>query len=127
MFLELVESELNELYEESDETLLDFLEDAYDTSEYDLMKEEMGFSDEEHEAIVEALVKRVDSKGNVTRTQNRRVRKARATQTTGLSRSALKARGRKAARARRANPGAVRQGLRKRRRALKRRKQMNIK
>lgn len=125
MFLEQIDAELEALNEDADDMFLDFLQNAYE-GEYELMKEELELTDEEYEAIMENFVRRVSSDGSITKMKSRKIRKARATMTTGLSRAALKQRARKAARTKRANPGIARKALRKRRKALRRRRQMGL-
>lgn len=126
MFLELIESETQKLNEDHDELVLDFLSEAY-ADDFEAMKEELGMTDEAFDELKEALVKRVNSKGQVTKVKSRKIRKLRAPSTTGMSRAALKMRGRKSAKARKRSPGTMRVALKKRRKALKRRKQMGIK
>lgn len=125
MFLEQIDAELEALNEDADDMFLDFLQNAYE-GEYELMKEELELTDEEYEAIMENFVRRVSSDGSIKKMKSRKIRKARATMTTGLSRAALKQRARKAARTKRANPGIARKALRKRRKALRRRRQMGL-
>lgn len=124
MFLELMEQEMSVLEEQENILFLDFLEEAY-AGEMDAMQTDFSLSDEEFELISEAFVRRV-SGGTVSKIQNRTIRKMRAVQTTGMSKAALKARARKAARVRRANPGIVRKALRKRAKSMRRRKQLGI-
>jgi hypothetical protein len=125
MFLELMEQEIDILEEQENEAFLDFLQDAYDVSELSALKEDFDLTDDEFESISEAFVRRV-SGGTIKKVQNRTIRKMRATQTTGMSKAALKMRARKAARARRANPGIVRRALRKRMKSMRKRKQLGI-
>jgi hypothetical protein len=125
MFLELMEQEINILEEQENEAFLNFLQDAYGADELNALKEDFNLTDEEFESISEAFVRRV-SGGTIKKVQNRTIRKMRATQTTGMSKAALKMRARKAARARRANPGIVRRALRKRMKSMRKRKQLGI-
>jgi hypothetical protein len=125
MFLELMEHEIDILEEQENEAFLDFLQDAYGSDELNALKEDFNLTDEEFEAISESFVRRV-SGGTVKKIQNRIIRKMRAAQTTGMSKAALKMRARKAARARRANPGIVRRALRKRMKSMRKRKQLGI-
>lgn len=78
------------------------------------------------ERIEESLKRRVSSKGQVSKVRSRDIRRRRATATTGMSRTQLKRRARRAAITRKRNPGAVRKAVRKRKRAMRRRKQLNI-
>lgn len=125
MFLELIESETQKLNEDHDDLVLDFLVDAY-ADDFDAIKEELGMTDEAFEELKESLVKRVNAKGQVTKVKSKKIRKLRAPSTTGMSRAALKMRGRKSARARKRSPGTLRRSLRKRAKAMKRRKQMGL-
>lgn len=124
MFLELLEEEYEKLDEEYDE-LLDMLEEEYG-EDYLRMQEEIGLTEDETSVIEEMMVKRVNSRGEVRRTRSRKIRQRRAVLTTGLSKARLRMRGRKAARARKRNPTAVRKGLRKRRKANRRRRQLGL-
>ena len=122
-FLELLEQE----YEDIDakiEFVLEFLKDGSTEEEFaELIAEAFG---DDSEIILEALVKRVSSDGTIRKTLSRKIRNRRATLTTGMSRANLKLRARKSARTRKRSPGVVRKGLRKRRKAMRRRKQMGI-
>mgnify|MGYP001026883560 CR=1 FL=1 len=125
MFIELVELELDKLYEESDEAFLDLLVDAYG-DDVKSLKEDLGLSDEEAHDLMEAMVRRVSSTGEVKRTRTRQVRSRRASITTGRSRADLKRSARKAARTRRKNPAIVKRATRKRKKAIRRRKAMGL-
>lgn len=123
-FIELLEREYDAL-DESTEYVLEFLRDSSTDDEYAaIITEAFGELDED---LMEALVKRVRSDGTVRKTLNRAIRKRRASLTTGMSKANLRIRGRKAARTRKRSPGTVRKALRKRRKAMRRRKQMGIK
>lgn len=76
------------------------------------------------EEVKEAIVKRVSSKGKVTRRKDRKTRQKRATQTTGLSKSKRRQIARKAARTKKANPATQRKASRKQKRAMRKRKSM---
>lgn len=76
--------------------------------------------------INEFIVKHVDSKGTVTRTKDRKTRERNAFQTTGLSKSKRRQIARKAVKSKRANPSGVARGLRKRKKAIKRRKALGL-
>lgn len=125
-FDELLESELNLIEEEYDDVLLDFIEDAYE-GDLESLSEDLEITLEEATELYEQLVKRVSSRGAVTKTKTRSVRSRRATRTTGMSRAKLKRRARLAARTRRKSPGSIKKAVRKRNKALRRRKQMGIK
>ena len=132
-FEELIESH-NELFEQIDEHLEKFLIDSFDEDELETFIEELGLTDEEleefesisDEELLEELRRRVTARGNVTRIKSRQARARRATQTTGMSRTARRQRARRAARTRRRNPGDVRRAIRKRNRAMQKRRQMNV-
>lgn len=74
----------------------------------------------------EFIVKHVDSKGTITRTKDRKTRERNAFQTTGLSKAKRRQIARKATKSKRANPSAQARGLRKRKKALKRREAMGL-
>lgn len=76
--------------------------------------------------ISEIIVKRVDSKGNISRIKDRETRKRLAYQTTGLSNAKRRLIARKAAKTRKANPTIVVRAMRKKKRAEKRRKAMGL-
>jgi len=125
-FDELIESEQEELG-----TLEDYLYEFYlascDESELDELKEELGLTDEEFKQhLDEAMTKHVSSKGKVTRTRSRKQRSRSATRTTGMSKSELRRRAKKAARTRRKNPASLKKAIRKRQKAMKRRRAMHI-
>lgn len=130
------EEVLKEEYEE-----LDFLSEEneildaecfflLDESELLELQEELGYTDEEMDilknTLEENLRRRVNSKGKVTKVRSRQVRSRRAVQTTGMSRSQLKRRARRAAITRKRNPAIMRKALRKRRKALRKRKSLGI-
>lgn len=81
-----------------------------------------------HEGITidESIVKHVNALGVVTRTKDRKTRERLATQTTGLSKSTRRKIARKAAKTKRANPSGQVKSLRKRKKALKKRRQMGL-
>lgn len=80
----------------------------------------------EEEELNEFIVKRVDSKGNISRHKDRKTRQRLATQTTGLSKSRRRQIARKAAKTKRANPSATVRAVRKQKRAKRRRKMMGL-
>ena len=128
MFLE----KLNEAYDSLDKDI-EFLENfLFETSEdkEDFLQDAcdlFGISKDNAIELWEALVRRVNSQGKITRVKSRAVRSRRATLTTGMSRAALKRRARKAARTKKRNPSSMRKALRKRKKALRRRRQFGIK
>ena len=130
------EEVLKEEYEE-----LDFLSEEneivdaecfflLDESELLELQEEMGYTDEEMDilknTLEENLRRRVNSAGKVSKVRSRQVRSRRAVQTTGMSRSQLKRRARRAAITKKRNPAMMRKALKKRRKALRKRKSMGI-
>jgi hypothetical protein len=125
-FLDLLEQATEDL-EDLDEILEDFFFEGLDEEELNQIREEAGLTDEEYEEILEALRKTVSSSGKVRRIQSRNIRKRRATLTTGLSKIRLKLRARKGVRTKRRNPSSMRKAIKRRRRALRIRKQRGIK
>ncbi|WVX87453.1 head scaffolding protein [Vibrio phage EniLVp02] len=77
--------------------------------------------------LVENIVKRVHKDGSIERVLDRKTRKRRATQTTGLDTATRKLIARKAARTRRNDKGGVVRAMRQRKRTLNKRKAMGIK
>ena len=78
------------------------------------------------EPVNEVLVKRVSSKGEVTRIKDRKTRQRNAFQTTGLSKSKRRQIARKAAKTKRANPSIGTRANRKRKKAMRKRKALGI-
>ena len=76
--------------------------------------------------INEAIVKKVDKKGNITRVLDKKTRSRRATQTTGLSKAKRKLIARKAVKTKRQDKSGQRKALRQRKRTLKKRKAMGL-
>jgi hypothetical protein len=127
MFLELLESENSKLEEDVD-AIVDFLLDSCETEEdVQAIKEEYDLDDETAAAILESIVKRVSADGTIRKTLNRKIRSRRATATTGMSKSQLRLRARKSVKTKKKNPKTQRVALRKRRKALRRRKQYGLK
>lgn len=85
----------------------------------------MGSLNEEMQ-LNEFIVKHVDSKGTVTRKKDRKTRERNAFQTTGLSKSKRRQIARKATKTKRANPSTQTRALRKRKKALKKRKALGL-
>lgn len=127
-FLNLLESELQEfeLFEE-EEVLLDMecLLDL-DEEEAEEIREELGLTVEEFEDLLESTTRRVSSSGQIKRIPNKKRRTQRARQTTGMSKTERKRRAVRAARTRKRNPGSVRKAVRKRKRAMRKRRSLNI-
>ena len=72
------------------------------------------------------MSKHVSSRGEVTRTKDRKTRERNAFQTTGLSKAKRRQIARKVVKAKKANPSGQVKGLRKRKKALKRRKALGL-
>lgn len=102
---------------------------AYSDDMDDLVSESGWFEDllsSELEDLEEQLKRRVTSTGQISRVRSRQVRSRRAVQTTGMSKTALKRRARKAARTRRRDVGGQRRAVRKRKKAMRRRRQLGV-
>lgn len=132
MFLQLLESELAQISELEALEALEYVINAYgdgleESIDYDALKEEIGLDDDEVSELKEAFVRRVSSTGEIKKIQNKTVRKIRASATTGMTRTQLKMRARKSALARKRNPSGVRKAIRKRNKAMIRRKRLGIK
>lgn len=130
-FDELIENEMDSL-ESIDDYLDDFMLESFSDEEIEEIREELGIDSDQLdendlERIEEQLRRRVTSTGNISRVQSRKVRSRRATATTGLSKSALRLRARKAAKTKKRKPGDTKKALRKRARALRKRKQLGLK
>lgn len=78
------------------------------------------------EQLNEFIVKHVSSRGEVTRTKDRKTRERNAFQTTGLSKAKRRQIARKVVKAKKANPSGQVKGLRKRKKALKRREALGL-
>lgn len=74
----------------------------------------------------EVLVKRVTSRGVISRVKDRKTRARLATQTTGMAKAKRRQIARRAAKTKKANPSGKIRALRKRKRAMARRKSMGI-
>lgn len=74
----------------------------------------------------EFIVKHVSSHGEITRTKDRKTRERNAFQTTGLSKAKRRQIARKATKTKRANPSGITRSVRKRKKALKRRKALGL-
>jgi len=125
MFLEMLEEEYSTIAEH-DQEVLDFLI-GEDELTPESIAEAFDLGEEESKELYEQIIKTVDSSGTVTRKISRNIRSRRAALTTGISKSKLKLRARKAARTKKQNPMIGVRALRKRRKALRRRKQMGLK
>lgn len=74
----------------------------------------------------EFMVKHVSSRGEITRTHDLKTRQIRATQTTGLTKAARRQIARKAQKTKRANPGIQTRALRKKKRAMAKRRSLGL-
>ena len=121
-----IESSCIEEDEDFDEDDLDFILEM-DESELEELREELGYSDEDMEELIsEATRRRVSAKGEVRRVATRRTQRMRANRTSNMSPSQRRRAARGATLTRKRNPAAVRKAVRKRRRAMRRRRQMGI-
>ncbi len=105
------------------------LSEAYGDDISDLVSESGWFEEllvAECEQLEEQLKRRVSSSGKVSRVRSRQVRSRQAVRTTGMSKTALKRRARKAARTRRRDVGATRRAVKKRKKAMRRRRQLGV-
>lgn len=80
----------------------------------------------ENVPLNEFMVKHVSSKGEITRTKDRKTRKQQAFQTTGLSKSKRRQIALRAAKTKRANPSGEIKRKKKFKKALKKRDQYNL-
>lgn len=85
----------------------------------------MGSLNEELQ-LNEFIVKRVNSRGEVSRVKDRKTRERQAFQTTGLSKAKRRQIARKATKTKRANPSTQTRGERKRKKALRKRKALGL-
>lgn len=85
----------------------------------------MGSLNEELQ-LNEFIVKRVNSRGDVSRVKDRKTRERQAFQTTGLSKAKRRQIARKATKTKRANPSTQTRGERKRKKALRKRKALGL-
>lgn len=74
----------------------------------------------------EFIVKRVNSRGDVSRVKDRKTRERQAFQTTGLSKAKRRQIARKATKTKRANPSSQVRGERKRKKAIRKRKALGL-
>ncbi len=85
----------------------------------------MGSLNEELQ-LNEFIVKRVNSRGEVSRVKDRKTRERQAFQTTGLSKAKRRQIARKATKTKRANPSIQTRAGRKRKKALRKRKALGL-
>ncbi|WCZ66384.1 capsid and scaffold protein [Yersinia phage MHG19] len=131
---ELVIDELEKLIPEA-QSRIDMLS-ALDKSDINTIVENM-IDDDTNLAIVmgslnedmqlnEFIVKHVSSRGEVTRTKDRKTRQRNAFQTTGLSKAKRRQIARKATKTKRANPSTTVRAQRKKKKAMKKRKALGL-
>ncbi|UPW39476.1 prohead core protein [Escherichia phage vB_EcoM_ESCO47] len=78
------------------------------------------------EQLNEFIVKHVSSRGEITRTKDRKTRERNAFQTTGLSKAKRRQIARKVVKAKKANPSGQARAQRKRKKAIKRRQALGL-
>lgn len=86
----------------------------------------LGHELEESEQLDEFLVKKVNPDGTITKLKDRKTRKRLATQTTGISKSKRRLIAIKATKTKRHDVGGQKKALRKRKRTLKKRKNLGL-
>lgn len=112
------------------------LSETFDKDDINKIVENM-ISDDPETAIIlgalnenmqlnEFIVKRVSSRGLVTRVKDRKTRERQAFQTTGLSKAKRRQIARKATKTKRANPSVQNRAGRKRKKAMKKRKALGL-
>lgn len=74
----------------------------------------------------EFIVKHVSSKGEVTKTKDLKTRQVQAYQTTGLSKAKRREIARKAAKSKKSNPIGQKRAIKKKKKAMQRRKAMGL-
>lgn len=131
LVIENVESKIQEA-----QGRIDHLSKAFDKDGINTIVENMMASETELAIAIGALnedmqlnefiVKHVNSRGEVTRTKDRKTRERNAYQTTGLSKSKRRQIARKAVKSKRANPSIVTRGVRKQKKAIKRRQALGL-
>lgn len=117
---------LEEEFLSEDEELDEYCLLSLSDEELSELREELGIDVAEMDGILEATVKRVNSRGQISRTKDRKTRKRQASRTTGLSKTQRKQRARKAARTKKRSPGKLKKAVKKRNRAMKRRRQLSL-
>lgn len=131
LVIENVESKIQEAQGRIDHLSKAFDKDGINTIVENMMASEtelaiaMGALNEDMQ-LNEFIVKHVNSRGEVTRTKDRKTRERNAYQTTGLSKSKRRQIARKAVKSKRANPSAVTRGVRKQKKAIKRRQALGL-
>lgn len=128
-FLKLLEESLDQVDEILYEEVVYNIIENYDFSDEEIEEilESCELDDEEYEAVVEALQRSVKYTGDVKRRASRKVRQRRAALTTGMSKLARKLRARKSAKTKRRDPSIKRKANRRRKKAIRIRKQRGIK
>ncbi|WGH49725.1 hypothetical protein [Alishewanella phage vB_AspM_Slickus01] len=127
-FLNLLKESLEQIDDILVESVYDILEQyEFSDDELEEILESSDLDDHEHETVVEALQKTVNFKGKVKRRATKKIRTRRASLTTGMSKLARKLRARKANKTKRRNPSIKRIANRRRKKAMRIRKQRGIK
>lgn len=131
LVIENVESKIQEAQGRIDHLSKAFDKDGINTIVENMMASEtelaiaMGSLNEDMQ-LNEFIVKHVNSRGEVTRLKDRKTRERNAYQTTGLSKSKRRQIARKAVKSKLANPSAVTRGIRKQKKAIKRRQALGL-
>lgn len=128
-FFELLKESLDEVELIQDEADEEVCNEAFlRLSEEEMLElqEELGIDQDEMEVITEAIIRSVDSTGNIKRNLSRDVRRRRATATTGVSTAERKRRARRAVMTKKRNPAILRKAMKKRNRALRKRRSLRL-
>lgn len=128
-FFELLKESLDEVELIQDEADEEVCNEAFlSLSEEEMLElqEELGIDQDEMEVITEAIIRSVDSTGNIKRNLSRDVRRRRATATTGVSTAERKRRARRAVMTKKRNPAILRKAMKKRNRALRKRRSLRL-
>lgn len=104
----------------------EFISQLYDGVKKGAISESLESEAEEVDQLCEAIVKRVDSRGQISRVLDRKTRRRRATQTTGLSKSKRRLIARKAVRTKKKDQAGQRKALKRRKRTLRKRKALGL-
>lgn len=127
-FLKIIQENLEQAEEVLfEETVYKIIEE-YGFTDDELVEiiESCELEDDELESVLEALKRSVNFSGDVKRRASKKVRMRRAGLTTGMSKLARKLRARKSAKTRRRDPSIKRKANRRRRKAMRIRKQRGI-
>lgn len=125
MFDELINQELDISEMETSDIFEGYLLEAYE-GDMESLAEDLGESLEEATEFFESIKRSVSSSGKITRRKSKAYRSRRATLTTGMSKSKLKQRARKAAKTKKRSPSSMKKAIKKRNKALKIRKRIGL-